>query len=240
MIWKQEGRCVCKTGMKYLEQEIFGLSEAFFKPHRCFLINLERVEKIGKKDVQPGQVLVFCGLAAGAEGFVFWNGIVTSVFLLLLARERGCLRLWCGLLLAAVYGLLRLFAEYFKASGGMETEKIMWNLQESQELLLCGVLLLEVLLFFALESTLYSYQRRYEAQAESFQQDILSHQYTEMKEIYLNMRGWRHDYHNHMQVMKVQLAKGRIKELGRYLDALEQDLDSVDASVKATRWLMRF
>lgn len=116
MIWKQEGRCVCKTGMKYLEQEIFGLSEAFFKPHRCFLINLERVEKIGKKDVQPGQVLVFCGLAAGAEGFVFWNGIVTSVFLLLLARERGCLRLWCGLLLAAVYGLLCLFAEYFKAS----------------------------------------------------------------------------------------------------------------------------
>ncbi len=52
VIWKKGGeRLVCRMGMKQLEQELFGVSEGFFKPHRSFLINLERVEKIGKKDV---------------------------------------------------------------------------------------------------------------------------------------------------------------------------------------------
>ena len=34
----------------------------------------------------------------------------------------------------------------------------------------------------------------------------MEHQYDEIKSVYMDMRGWRHDYHNHMQVMKAQLT----------------------------------
>ncbi|MDE7044702.1 MAG: GHKL domain-containing protein [Acetatifactor sp.] len=95
------------------------------------------------------------------------------------------------------------------------------------------VLALELLLFFSLEGTLFSWQRGFEAQTERFQRDILSHQYEEIREIYLNMRSWRHDYHNHLQVMKAQLALGQVEEMRQYLDDLEQSLDGVDTYVKS-------
>ncbi len=47
------------------------------------------------------------------------------------------------------------------------------------------------------------------------------------------MRGWRHDYHNHLQVMKAQMAAGRMEEMAEYLDHLEENLDSVDTYVKS-------
>ncbi len=183
------------------------------------------------KALWPGGLLFLCSLAPGTEMLAL-NGIVMAAFLLLLAWERGCLRLWLGLLLAAVYGLLGLYAVFLGGAGGGGGNRIGGNPQTNQTLLLSGILLLEALLFFSLEGALYSYQRRYAAQTEAFLQDVLSHQYAEMKEIYLNMRGWRHDYHNHMQVMKVQLAKGKLEELWRYLEELEQSLDSVDTSIK--------
>lgn len=49
----------------------------------------------------------------------------------------------------------------------------------------------------------------------------------------MDMRGWRHDYHNHMQVMKAQLAMGNLTEIRDYLDALEKELDHVDTLVKS-------
>ncbi len=49
----------------------------------------------------------------------------------------------------------------------------------------------------------------------------------------MDMRGWRHDYHNHMQVMKAQLAMGNLAGMGAYLDKLEQELDRVDTMVKS-------
>lgn len=61
---------------------------------------------------------------------------------------------------------------------------------------------------------------------------MLSRQYDEIRAIYLDMRGWRHDYHNHLQVMKAELAAGQLAELSAYLDELEADLDRVDTYVK--------
>ena len=58
-------------------------------------------------------------------------------------------------------------------------------------------------------------------------------QYDEIRGIYLDMRGWRHDYHNHLQVMKAELAAGQLAELSAYLDELEADLDRVDTYVKS-------
>ena len=76
-------------------------------------------------------------------------------------------------------------------------------------------------------------RRGFESSAERFQQEVLSRQYDEIRAIYLDMRGWRHDYHNHLQVMKAELAAGQLAELSAYLDDLEADLDRVDTYVKS-------
>ena len=47
------------------------------------------------------------------------------------------------------------------------------------------------------------------------------------------MRGWRHDYHNHLQSLKAYLQLGQYEEADAYLFELEKDLDSVDALVKS-------
>ena len=88
-------------------------------------------------------------------------------------------------------------------------------------------------LFSVLEYTLRHYQTGYERSTRDFQTSVLSQQYEEIKTIYLNMRGWRHDYHNHIQVMKAHMAMNQLEALASYLDALEQDLSQVDTFVKS-------
>lgn len=61
----------------------------------------------------------------------------------------------------------------------------------------------------------------------------MEHQYDEIRSVYMDMRGWRHDYHNHMQVMKAQLALGNTEGMEAYLDQLERELDRVDTFVRS-------
>jgi sensor histidine kinase regulating citrate/malate metabolism len=46
------------------------------------------------------------------------------------------------------------------------------------------------------------------------------------------MRGWRHDYHNHIQAMKAHLVLDQTHELSEYLGKLDIDLTSVDTVLK--------
>lgn len=73
---------------------------------------------------------------------------------------------------------------------------------------------------------------------DAMQRKFLSHQYEEIKNVYLNMRGWRHDYHNHIQAMKAYLAMGEVEELKEYISKLEKELDSVDSLVKSGNIMM--
>lgn len=73
---------------------------------------------------------------------------------------------------------------------------------------------------------------------DAMQRKFLSHQYEEIKNVYLNMRGWRHDYHNHIQAMKAYIAMGELKELEEYISKLELELDSVDSLVKSGNIMM--
>jgi sensor histidine kinase regulating citrate/malate metabolism len=50
--------------------------------------------------------------------------------------------------------------------------------------------------------------------------------------MYKQVRGWRHDYHNHIQAMKAYLALDHTEELGNYLDKLDNDLKTVDTVIK--------
>ena len=67
---------------------------------------------------------------------------------------------------------------------------------------------------------------------ERYQNDLLARHYDEVQNIYQKMRGWRHDYHNHIQTMKAHLALGQLGELGDYLELLDNDLSTVDTVIK--------
>ncbi len=171
------------------------------------------------KVIVPGLVLSVCAMGREPLELVRRNGAVMVIFLLILGYERGYLRVWNSLLHIGIYGLLTIFSRYSYMAQDRKTG--------------AGIWLLELLLFFSLEGTLFSYHRGFEARAERFQREILGSQYEEIREIYLNMRSWRHDYHNHLQVMKAQLAAGQAEETKRYLNELEENLDSVDTYVKS-------
>ena len=53
-----------------------------------------------------------------------------------------------------------------------------------------------------------------------YQNDLITKHCDEVQNIYRQMRGWRHDYHNHIQTMKAHLALNQIKELEEYLLSL--------------------
>lgn len=56
--------------------------------------------------------------------------------------------------------------------------------------------------------------------------------YREVENMYRQMRGWRHDYHNHIQTMKAYLSMGQADKLSDSLASLDQDLTNVDTVVK--------
>ncbi len=155
------------------------------------------------------------------------NGPVILMFLLLLSGKRQSLRPAGAVLTTAVYFLLSLFL--WMLGGGAQMEMA----HRLREAVLWGGVLVEDLLLLAVEGTLFFYKKGFEFQTEQFRRELMEHQYGEIKSVYMDMRGWRHDYHNHMQVMKAQIAMRNFSEIQEYLDALEKELDRVDTLVKS-------
>lgn len=67
-----------------------------------------------------------------------------------------------------------------------------------------------------------------EKRIATYQNDLIVKYYDEVQNIYNQMRGWRHDYHNHIQAMKALSALGRSDQMDEYLGNLDADLTSVD------------
>ena len=72
----------------------------------------------------------------------------------------------------------------------------------------------------------------FDKRISSYQNDIFYKYYGELQHIYDQMRGWRHDYHNHIQAMKALLALGKEAEHIEYLNKLDDDLSKVDTMLK--------
>lgn len=67
----------------------------------------------------------------------------------------------------------------------------------------------------------------------AFQNDLIMKHFDAVQSIYAQMRGWRHDYHNHIQIMKAHISLGQTGELDKYLSKLDTDLTSVDTIIKS-------
>jgi sensor histidine kinase regulating citrate/malate metabolism len=89
------------------------------------------------------------------------------------------------------------------------------------------------LIFILAENHFNIMKKNYEERMKEYQDKVVGQQVDEVQNIYLTMRGWRHDYHNHMQTLKAHLAMNRYDLLEEYLNLLEQDLDSIDFLIKS-------
>lgn len=74
--------------------------------------------------------------------------------------------------------------------------------------------------------------KRVNEKLENYQRELLDTHYQEVENMYRQMRGWRHDYRNHIQTMKAYAAQGDLEAIRSYLDLLDTDLNTVDTVVK--------
>ena len=69
-------------------------------------------------------------------------------------------------------------------------------------------------------------------QIASYQQELMETHYHEVDNMYRQIRGWRHDYRNHIQTMKAYAASENWEAIRRYLDLLDDDLAAVDTVIR--------
>lgn len=66
----------------------------------------------------------------------------------------------------------------------------------------------------------------------NYQSELIKIHYDEVENMYKQIRGWRHDYKNHIQVMKVHAENGDMNSIKNYLNELDKDLSTVDTVIK--------
>ena len=66
----------------------------------------------------------------------------------------------------------------------------------------------------------------------AYQRELIEIHYAEVENMYRQMRGWRHDYRSHIQVMKAHAAAGDLEAVQAYLDKLDADLTALDPAVR--------
>ena len=70
---------------------------------------------------------------------------------------------------------------------------------------------------------------------DAYQSDLMRKYCDEVETMYTKMRGWRHDYHNHIQAMQASMTLGNYEEVNEYLRQLNDDLTNVDTVLKTGR-----
>lgn len=75
-------------------------------------------------------------------------------------------------------------------------------------------------------------ERWVEKYVASYQTELLNRHYEEVENIYKQMRGWKHDYHNHIQLMMAYIEMDRVPEMSDHLSQLLEDIVQVDTVIK--------
>lgn len=76
------------------------------------------------------------------------------------------------------------------------------------------------------------FDRMIDKRITEYQNDLLTTHYTEVENMYRQVRGWRHDYRNHIQVLMSFAEMGDLESLKEYLQELSIDLNTVDTVIK--------
>ena len=76
------------------------------------------------------------------------------------------------------------------------------------------------------------FSKQIDKRIAAYQRELIETHYQEVENMYRQIRGWRHDYRNHIQTMKVLAANGDMNAIREYLDMLDTDLNTVDTVIK--------
>lgn len=76
------------------------------------------------------------------------------------------------------------------------------------------------------------FHKKIDERLAAYQSELIEKHCEEVQNIYATIRGWRHDYKNHISVMQAALRMNRLDELDAYLGELTVDLNTVDTVVK--------
>ena len=78
-------------------------------------------------------------------------------------------------------------------------------------------------------------QKWIDKRIEAYQSELICKYCDEVESMYTKMRGWRHDYHNHIQALQASMALKNYDEVNDYLRQLNDDLTNVDTVIKTGR-----
>jgi len=180
----------------------------------------------------PGMILVvgnmFIQVSKSIVDELFLLGILALALFYLLSSQRGYLNKVNGTIVTVMYLFGLLVHAVMMSKGTM-----LFTQKSYVQVVNYGVLLYFLLLFLLQELTLRAYQIGYEQSTSSFQNRLMHQQYEEIRSVYMNMRGWRHDYHNHIQVLKAHMDKHQIEQARAYLGEIETELNRVETFVRS-------
>ncbi|MCR2044889.1 sensor histidine kinase [Anaerosalibacter massiliensis] len=91
------------------------------------------------------------------------------------------------------------------------------------------ILILIAIIFFIIK---YIISKLVDRRIANYQEDLITKHYNEVENIYRQMRGWKHDYHNHIQTMKAYISLGKYEDIEEYLNDLDRDLTEIDTVLK--------
>jgi len=74
------------------------------------------------------------------------------------------------------------------------------------------------------------FARALDRRISQYQNDLIQRHFEEVQSVYRQMRGWRHDYHNHIQTMLALCDDP--EKIRSYLLRLNEDLVSIDTVIK--------
>lgn len=74
--------------------------------------------------------------------------------------------------------------------------------------------------------------RQIKRELEQYENTLITRQLEEIRNSYRELRGWRHDYRNHMQVLKVYVENRQWQECVDYISQMDQDLGQIDHVIK--------
>ncbi len=76
------------------------------------------------------------------------------------------------------------------------------------------------------------FRKKDDERVSLYQKELIETHYAEVENMYKKMRGWRHDYRNHIQILKSYAKTGDLDSIKNYLNELDTDLNTVDMVVK--------
>lgn len=112
----------------------------------------------------------------------------------------------------------------------------------TSQLLMIGasmsVLVMNLIVFILFESLSRQAENNLQMQARIQQNDMLVRHSEEIAGLYDEMRGWRHDYHNHLQVIHGYLQLKKYDKLEAYLKGIENNITGMEMPINSGNLLV--